>query len=371
MLNRCCRQGYGAPEIFLADWVTVSPKFGYQLEAMRELGFSVTASTRDYLGDSRSTLERLDQPVELIVLPQNTLRRIFSVLARINCLSPASIVLLPVASATSWIYLVAARLKRLKVVAIEWGDIGELETLPRARSNSMKFCYRYSHVVWYKEPYMEALLLKFRARSLHFLPNATHSVNKENNFEKRDRSIHFLWLNRVVPKRRNALTFARAANYLATEFYIHSVLVGLLNDSLVSREVRIHQDQLRSLATENFSVLGFADPASFYSQARYFVLFADEVFGNNALLEAMAAGCVPVVNNAPFVEKIVLDGVNGFVWDPATMSAEDFLMSLSELPQEDWIDMSRAASATVSTDFSVDGWRNNFRSLIERLRYQR
>lgn len=69
-----------------------------------------------------------------------------------------------------------------------------------------------------------------------------------------------------------------------------------------------------------------------------------------ALLEAMAAGCVPVVSNVGSISTAVTDGVNGYFVDE-----ENLVSRLKELlsGEADLAAMSRAARATIEKNFDI------------------
>lgn len=73
-----------------------------------------------------------------------------------------------------------------------------------------------------------------------------------------------------------------------------------------------------------------------------------------ALLEAMAAGCVPVVSDVGSVSTVVEDGVNGFLIEPEDM--EQVAERLRRLVSGDLSDMSRNAKDTIAKNFDIGAY---------------
>ena len=75
-----------------------------------------------------------------------------------------------------------------------------------------------------------------------------------------------------------------------------------------------------------------------------------------SLLEAMAAGCVPVISATGSVPTVVEDGVNGFLINPDQISeiVEKLKILLSDESDLKWL--SRNARSTVSERFDIDSY---------------
>lgn len=79
-----------------------------------------------------------------------------------------------------------------------------------------------------------------------------------------------------------------------------------------------------------------------------------------ALLEALAAGCVPVVSKIGSIDSVVKDGVNGFLIEPGNVPqiVEKLKSLLSD--EADWRNLRRNAQNTIEEKF-------NFKDYIEKL----
>ena len=83
-----------------------------------------------------------------------------------------------------------------------------------------------------------------------------------------------------------------------------------------------------------------------------------------ALLEALAAGCVPIVSNKGSIPSVVEDGRNGFLVDPGDITQIvgklKFLLSEGE---PGWNDYRRNARETVRANFDIDTYSRKLKDL--------
>ena len=91
-----------------------------------------------------------------------------------------------------------------------------------------------------------------------------------------------------------------------------------------------------------------------------------------ALLEAMAAGCVPIVSNRGSIPTVVEDGRNGFLIDPGDLTQIvgklKFLLSEGETG---WNEYRRDARDTIRTSFDIDGYTRKLRDLYDQVLAQK
>jgi len=71
------------------------------------------------------------------------------------------------------------------------------------------------------------------------------------------------------------------------------------------------------------------------------------------MLEAMAAGCIPVVSKIGSINLVVKDGVNGFLIEPENVrqTVEKLKFLLSD--KADWNNLRRNARKTVEEKFNL------------------
>jgi glycosyltransferase involved in cell wall biosynthesis len=261
------------------------------------------------------------------------------------------------------------RLLRVRVVVVERGDL--LMCLHRRYPLSMRLsvyaCYVLAHRIWFKEIYMRPFFSRWRRRSSHFLPNAVPTATEPPVGQPRD--IDLLWVNRLIPE-RHPDWFADAVTNLATTSPVSVTVIGLLDqDEQAEHLQRLEQhvvDALRPLPRT--TCLSYTDPRPYYLRARFFVLPADVVFGNYALLEAMAAGVVPVVFAAEGVEEVVRHRREGLVSaaDPASLLTA--LEEATAMDEASWSRLSQNARHMVASRYSLDGWTERLIDFYDRVR---
>ena len=123
------------------------------------------------------------------------------------------------------------------------------------------------------------------------------------------------------------------------------------------------QNYNKSNIKDTVTVHGFVkNIESIMLQHRFFVLPANVIFANYALLEAMALGLVPIIYPGDGYEKIVTDGVNGIVaTDYDLQSALERALSLSEAEYQT---MSEQAYLKIKSEFSIAQWAKKLSDIL-------
>jgi glycosyltransferase involved in cell wall biosynthesis len=241
---------------------------------------------------------------------------------------------------------------RQRVVVIERGDVGCLGDYGPAIRMILRLAYRTAAGVIYKETYMKRLLEEQTRAPLFFVPNSRDLPEQTRGT---DRAIDFLWVNRISRQRR-CEWLVRALGEEALKSRSAAVL-GYEDRDNLHPDIKANQQRVREGAAPNVALHGFIDPEPFYRRARFFCLPSELVFGNNSLLEAMSWGVVPIVTDAPGVELIVRDGVNGIVTPFSEQGYKEGLLRALTLSEAAWTNLSEAARATVAEEYSPDIWR--------------
>jgi glycosyltransferase involved in cell wall biosynthesis len=262
---------------------------------------------------------------------------------------------------SSFLYLLVAKFYKIRSICIERGNVllFRQNGYNRLSRFAMWLCYRFSDIIWYKEPYMKPVLEKFN-KNLYFLHNSI-SINPESNRwhpEKKD--ITFLWLNRVIPQRRYDwfVDLLKKPEFVNTQNY----LVGIIPDSLYKQEQEyVINNKPANLTVEEYC----SNPDPYYKVSKFFVLPADVVFANHSLLEAMSYGVVPLVSDQTGTELIVENGKNGFVYDHTKKDLEDTLVKALQLTDERYQELSNAAKEKVKQEFSEEGYYNRIKQLYD------
>lgn len=340
---------------------TFAAKNVSQLRLMEDEGYGFTVVT----GDSRRTSRRIFDAQgfrrsRLAVLGGlwNKVATVFSLLLRQRF---HHVEFYP-AGRLALLYLLLIKLLGHRLVVIERGDIGSLGFYDALTRLSLRLAYRCTDCVIYKETYMKELLVSYTRAALAFVPNC---VERRPSEEERERSIDFLWANRVIPQRcPEWVADAMADAHLAGRSL---VMLGVEPDTARAAHLTERQRRLRALAAPNVTIEDFIDPQPYYRAARFFCLPATIVFGNNALLEAMAGGVVPIVTDAPGVGRIVEDGVDGFVTRFEERAYRDAMKRAAALSDEEWRSMSRKAVETVQEKYSVEAWTRKMLDVYARI----
>ncbi len=343
--------------ILLVNWVTVSRKQVYQLRAMVSAGHRVTVMSNDLLGDSSQWVAAAGPGVSFLKQASGLLPRLAQLLGAWWRSRPVVCAIVPPEGRFSVVAVAVLRALRVPTVCVEWGSIARLRDVPAFTHWGMRRCYRWADAVWFKEPYMEPLLRQLTHKPLHFLPNAVEYMDNPAKLFAQRQTL-FAWANRLVAGRYPEW-FVAAANRIAPVTARHAVLMGLLAQQ-VDDDM---QQRCLALAGPTVSLEPFGDPLPLWEDSRFFVLAADQVFGNNALLEAMAAGVVPIVTESPGVAQVVQHGVNGWVCPRTEPALHAAMAQAQALPEAEWQRMSAEARRSVAERFSVAGWGRGFTRL--------
>ncbi len=108
--------------------------------------------------------------------------------------------------------------------------------------------------------------------------------------------------------------------------------------------------------SDRIEVRGFVpEPQEYFRRAKVFVLPADIVFANYALLEAMSFGAVPLVGDGEGADRIVDSTANGLVVERTPSGVADGLVRLLSSPAilQRYSDEARA---TIKRDFAIERW---------------
>jgi glycosyltransferase involved in cell wall biosynthesis len=268
----------------------------------------------------------------------------------------------------SFVYLLIALFFRVKVICVERGDLLYFKRggYDMATRISMWFCYHFSSMVWYRELYMEAILKKMGIKNLYFIHNAIDTTNLQNGEKKattfENKKIDFLWVNRLIPERMSGWFVDILHKEELAE--THNVLAGMLSQTLYNEQQRYVQLN----KPKNLELVDFIDdPTALYQNAKFFVLPAEVVFANNALLEAMSYGVVPVIVNSLGYELLVEDGVSGIVSEANKAAYEKAIFRAHFMPEDIYNRMSIATKQHIIQYFSAEVYRKKLNDLYNQI----
>lgn len=248
-------------------------------------------------------------------------------------------------------YVALARLAGVPVLAVERGDLVNYARLDAAARWSMRRTYRWSRRVWYRELYQERALRALGVRELAFLPNAVRAAAHVAAADARD--LDFVWINRLVLERKSGWMVDAFRDALPAG--ARGAIAGFLPDP-ADPAIAANQAYARAHAPSSLALLDYAEPGALLARSRFFVLPSDIVFANNALLEAMAHGVVPLVSDVEGARRIVDDGVDGFVFPHTPDGFRAALARALAVSPDEYARLSAAAVRKVSERFSPSAW---------------
>jgi len=325
---------------------------------MLNLNLRVVIQTVDLLGDSHSVVQSLSGHASIFIAPKGRVRRLFQAFHMICESKRGTLLIVPVASKLSFPILLVGRLQRLRLIAIEWGDIGEEPSF--ITKFGMRLCHGISHATWFKEPFMRELLHDLGAKNLFFLPNA---VPLSKTDPSATRSIDMLWANRLVSN-RSPEEFLKAVKSIQSYENFRVVVAGVLSINMCTDITWSRQQKILRTFSDVAEFIPFQPIENLLRDSKFFVLTGQYVFGNNSVLEAMMAGCVPIVTSSPGLSSLIVDGENGLVSRNDALSIEANLKRALNMTPEEWLCLSNAARRKVTESFSVTQWELSFSKLI-------
>lgn len=351
----------GTRRVLILGIDTFARKNVSQIVALNEQGYTFVVATKDLRGTSAENFAQVGSGNQLVRLVGNAP----SVLMRVANLLRESYnhVELYAAGRMALAYLPLLRMFGQRVVVVERGDIGLLSKYDRLTQMAVRLAYRRAGTVWYKEPYMARLLAPLTRGTLHFIPNAAPSASLVSGA----RDIDFIWVNRLIPQRRSDW-FVDALNDPSLRQCTAAILG--FERAPAGSEVAATQSYVQSKLRKGVETVGFVNPIDHYARARFFILPTTIVFGNNALLEAMAHGVVPIVSGTDATALIVEDGVSGIVCEHSARGLLEGMRRASRLSSSEWTVLSIGARSHVEKRHGLRRWTDKmvmmYREVAER-----
>lgn len=341
---------------------TFAAKNILQVESMARLGYSYTIATTDTFGDSTEFFNQLSTADHtMVVLSKNAFVRLAQLKKMLDD-GPYNHVELYAAGRFTLFYMMFLRYYQCRWIVVERGDIGALKSYPRLTRYLARTAYKAATAVWYKEPYMRPLLRQLGAKRLYFVPNA---ATVHDTAATCPRDLDFLWANRLIGMRHpewiiHALKDKKLAGCKAA-------MLGFQDDAQCDAATRRLQNYIRSNCPDTLELRPFIDPRPWYCRARFFLLPARLAFGNNALLEAMACGVIPLVTESPGIRDLITDGVNGFIVQRDETAFQEAMSEAYQLDPSRQERMSRAAITVIKDQFGLDSWTDRTRQMYDEL----
>jgi glycosyltransferase involved in cell wall biosynthesis len=210
---------------------------------------------------------------------------------------------------------------------------------------------RMSHKIFYREPYMLDFLKRCRLSDKAFFDYNKVPISDDTTVNLNKPPHEILFLNGFAKMRRIDLVidaFKLVQHRLSNMDSLHLTLVGYRND--LEKQYAEKLIQLCGLS-HKITLAGWTENSKdYFRKASIFLLPADLVFCNFSLLEAMEAGCIPIVSKVRDSDRIVSDGVDGFI---VNQEAEAIAQKLEYLltSHEVRIKMAHAAREKIKSSF--------------------
>lgn len=307
----------------------------HQLDGLGERGFRFLVLTTDTTGSSERTVAGSSH-IQLHISPKRWKRSWF-IFKALTLLWSSRI---SVAEVYPGFYIELAlsiliKLRGVPIIMIARGE-GEFNYAHGKgmwiRRAIFRLTYAMADYVIYKEPYMKEVFDRIGKRNKRLLPNA---VQVPNHQPPEREGCSFLFLNSIRELRHPELAL-RAFLEICSE-------LGLTSNSSIRFRIvgmdakgavfdRGKEGLLRSLIAGldvPVELHAWTDsPSRWMEISDVFLLPADRVFLNFALIEAMSYAIPPIISDVDGAELIVEHGVEGFVLPKNQSTWKDHMLAL-------------------------------------------
>jgi glycosyltransferase involved in cell wall biosynthesis len=322
-------------------------KMAPQINAINNLGFESTF----FVSNTADSLQNVD----VRQISSNFLVRLKQVVAAFKEGNIHHIEVYP-GGRFGFLYILLSKVFRIKSICVERGDLLYYHKNGYGWPTrlSMYLTYKYSNIVWYKEPYMLAKLQKIGVKKVAFI----HNVARAPLQKIVNRNIDFIWVNRIISERYSDW-FVRNLR--------HPTLSSTNNYLLGMPQINNQPSQyVKDNKPENLIYLGITKPDDYFLRSKFFVLFSSVIFANHSLLEAMSYGVIPIVNMSLGADLIVQNNVNGFIVE----TEEEALATMQKMVNLDSLELQRLSNnstKTISENFSPTYLLNALQTLYTQI----
>ncbi len=340
-------------------------KNGYQAQVYKKHGERIRYLVPDVTGQTEHFRVKYDADVKIV--PKSKLGRLWHTLFAFLAYRPHNVELY-LTGYMALPYALLAKITGRNLIVILRG----LEFKSHRTTWYYALVLKMSDMIIAKEFYLNegAIGLKLGHKT-HMLHNCVPCVS-EVVPPYADRNIDLLFLN--TPRRmRHVLFLVDVIAKLLERNPGMKVTIagfGVLDEKYNSIELDYQREVLHKIEAlglkDKIELKGFVRNApELMSASKVFILPADVIYCNYALLEAMSCGCVPVVADGEGARLVVEDGVGGSI-RPLSVSA--FVDAVeSALQPEMWERCSGNARRKIDEEYSIESWYAgicNIRNLI-------
>lgn len=361
------------------NWVLVlgqdqlTPKAFYYANELKKENVKTYFLSRDTSGVSRENIEKFDLNADII--PKSLFKHWKIYCGLLKKYKPKHIELfLGVKPWSLVFYLFMAKVHRIPILI--WCRGNEILKWTKhhpIRRVVNRLAFKCSKVVLLRELYMESIIKEHKIvdrKKLRFCHNAVPVPEME--ISKRKPIVLFL---NTLKAWRNPLLIVEAANkvlkkYPEAEFKFVGGTAHLDSYNPMPNEIEFQVNETieKYGIGDRVKVLPFTnDSSKYFHESKIFLLPADIVFCNNSLIESMAHGVVPIVADVQGSDKIVEDGVSGYIVEKDADIMAEKIMGLIE--DDELADkMAKAARARIIERFNSKSTAKNLMGLyIEEL----
>ncbi|MGP5069668.1 glycosyltransferase [Psychrobacter faecalis] len=340
-------------------------KLEYQANSCSKLGLNYSYLVLD-VGKLENKNNNKQKDFEVVQVPQSPFFRflhylIFIVKNKIDLIEVYDTGLL------TFFYVFSAIILNKKVVVFLIG----MELLPLERGevkSSLKrkikrfglfLSLKLSSRIIYKELHMQSALKNYNLLNKSFhLHNCVPVVTKLTV----SKDIDIIYIN-TIRKMRHPVLFLKAIKILKDSGVdFNCVMMGFHSIDCFSNvpDIEAEKEALDYIKENNLSdcveVLPFSnDSIRYIKRSKIFVLPSDVIYANYSLLEAMSYSCVPVVTSGDGADKVITNGVDGYI---CAFSEYDIFEKISLLINEQDLiaELSKKAKNKIQKKFSIDAW---------------
>lgn len=329
-------------------------KNGYQAQVYGKHGERIRYLVTDVTGQTEHFRLKYDADVKIV--PENKLGRLWHTVAALLTYRPHNVELY-LTGYMALPYALLAKITGRNLIVILRG----LEFKSHRTTWYYALVLKMSDLIIAKEFYLNegAIRLKLGYKT-HMLHNCVPDVSGIMS-PYAGRTIDLLFLN--TPRRMRHVLFLVdvVAKLLERNPGLKVTIAGfgVLDEKYNSIELDYQREVLHKIEAlglkDKIELKGFVRNApELMSASKVFILPADVIYCNYALLEAMSCGCVPVVADGEGARLVVEDGVGGFV---RPLSVPAFVDAVeSALQPEMWERYSQNARRKIDEEYSIESW---------------
>lgn len=186
-------------------------------------------------------------------------------------------------------------------------------------------------------------------------------------YSKEKEPISLLYAGRINEGQKNIFALVRLADLLGrdgVDFTLNIVGEGEEDQALAERISELDEKTRRRVSTKR--EIRHDDMAALWQGADICVLLSRTEGTSIAMLEAMAAGCVPVVTRVSGTESVIATGENGYIVEMGDTAQAAKIIGELARNKKKLADIGKNAHKTVAERFRYEEYVREMRTLIEK-----